>query len=128
MADEGQASGEELHEPAEQAYESPLGFSSPQEELDAVKTRMAEIKEIVTSELIRDWPSPWKNESMVNAKVTGRLSSNRHFQVLLARCRELEAELGIRDPSRESETAQDPMGSYASKIAADRNAQEPPGG
>lgn len=122
MADQEHASGEDLY-PEEQEHSSPLGFGTPQEELDAINARMAEIKETVTSELIRDWPSPWKNDAMVNAKVTGRLGSNKHFQVLLARRRELDAELGIQEPTRESETAQDPMGSYASKIAAARSAQ-----
>ena len=48
----------------------------------------------VTADLLATWPSPWKNESMVNAKVGGRLGSHKHFQLLLQRRRELDEQLG----------------------------------
>lgn len=101
-----------------------LGFSSPEEELEAINARMAQIKEEVTADLLATWPSPWKNESMVGAKVTGRLGSHKFFQVLLARRRELDEMLG-KDSSMArpmEDAAEDPMGSYAIKIAKDRSA------
>ena len=106
----------------EQSVSQQLGFSGPQEELDAINARMAQIKEDVTAELLASWPSPWKNESMVNAKVGGRLGSHKAFQVLLARRRELELELRIDSGPRAIEDAEDPMGSYAIKIARDKEA------
>lgn len=88
-----------------------------QEELAQVASRMEELKVAVTEELIRDWPSPWRNEGMTNAKVTGRLSSNKEYRVLLTRQRELEAVLGIVAGPRKIEEAEDPMGAYAIKQA-----------
>lgn len=92
--------------------------------MEAILAKMVEITEAVTEELLRDWPSPWKNESMVNAKVSGRLSSHKAFQTLLARRRELEAQLGIIHNARQVEEAEDPMGSYATKIRRSKEAQE----
>ena len=88
-----------------------------QEELAQVASRMSEIKEAVKEELIRDWPSPWRNEGMTNAKVTGRLGSHKEYRVLLTRQRELEEALGIVAGPRIIEEAEDPMGSYAIKLA-----------
>lgn len=104
----------------EQSISEQLGFSGPEEELQAIKVKMSEIKQAVTDELIRDWPSPWKSENMVGAKVTGRLSSHAPYQTLLARQRELEAQLGTVPGPRQVEEAQDPMGSYAAKIRKSR--------
>ena len=94
-----------------------LGFSGPEEELAAISARMNQIREEVTADLLATWPSPWKNEAMVGAKVTGRLGSHKFFQILLARKRELEEELGTETGPTEFEDAEDPMGSYAMKIA-----------
>jgi hypothetical protein len=82
-----------------------------------IQDRMAEIKALVTEELIRDWPSPWRNEAMTAAKVSGRLSSHKEYQSLLSRLRELQKELGVTAKPRETEEAEDPMGSYAMKLA-----------
>ena len=114
------ASGEE----AEESVSEQLGFSGPEEELAAINARMAQIKEEVTADLLATWPSPWKNESMVNAKVSGRLGSHKFFQVLLARRRELDEMLGTESGPKPPDEAEDPMGSYAIKIAKDRNAAE----
>lgn len=111
-------------EAADQSISEQLGFSGPEEELDAIRAKMAEIKQVVTDELLAEWPSPWRSENMVNAKVTGRLSSHKAYQTLLARTRELEAELGIVGHARQAEEAQDPMGSYAAKIRRERQAKE----
>jgi hypothetical protein len=94
-----------------------LGFSGPEEELEAITTRMNQIREEVTADLLATWPSPWKNEAMVGAKVTGRLGSHKAFQILLSRKRELEEELGTDTGPTHMEDAEDPMGSYAMKIA-----------
>lgn len=94
-----------------------LGFSGPEEELEAISTRMNQIREEVTADLLATWPSPWKNEAMVGAKVTGRLGSHKAFQILLSRKRELEEELGTDTGPTHMEDAEDPMGSYAMKIA-----------
>jgi hypothetical protein len=64
-----------------------------QEEMASLQERMDEIREWVTEELLDTWPSPWKNDSMVKAKVTGRLGSNKEFQAMLAALREAEAKL-----------------------------------
>ncbi len=104
-----------------------LGFTGPEEELEAINARMLQIKEEVTADLLATWPSPWKNESMVSAKVTGRLGSHKSFQVLLARRRELDEQLGTDSGPRANDDAQDPMGSYAIKIARDREAAKKPG-
>lgn len=106
----------------EQSMSEQLGFSGPEEELEAIDAKMAEIKQAVTDELVRDWPSPWKSENMVGAKVTGRLSSHKPYQTLLARRRELEEQLGVVVGARQAEEAQDPMGSYAAKIRKSREA------
>lgn len=90
-------------------------------ELEALQARMAEIKTQVTEELIRDWPSPWRNESMTNAKVGGRLGGNKEFQGLLRRRRELQETLGVADAPRQLEDAVDPMGSYANRLARDED-------
>lgn len=111
-------------EAPEKSVSEQLGFSGPEEELEAMRAKMSEIKQVVTDELIREWPSPWKSENMVNAKVTGRLSSHKAYQTLLARTRELEAQLGIVGGARVAEEAQDPMGSYAAKIRQQRIEQE----
>ncbi|MEX2587460.1 MAG: hypothetical protein WD602_05630 [Actinomycetota bacterium] len=108
----------------EQSMSEQLGFSGPEEEREAINAKMAEIKEAVTEELIRDWPSPWKSENMVGAKVTGRLSSHKAYQTLMARRRELDAQLGIVGAARQAEEAQDPMGSYAAKIRKSREEPE----
>ncbi len=91
--------------------------ASLEQELQEAEARMAEIKANVTEELIRDWPSPWRNEAMTGAKVTGRLSSHKEYQSLLQRTRELQRELGVTAKPRETEEAEDPMGSYAMKLA-----------
>jgi hypothetical protein len=94
-----------------------LGFSSPEEELAAINARMDQLKEEVTADLLASWPSPWKNEAMVGAKVSGRLGSNKAFQVLLARRRELDEELGTDSSSKPVDPGEDPMQSYANKLA-----------
>ncbi|MEX0790460.1 MAG: hypothetical protein WD178_06750 [Actinomycetota bacterium] len=94
-----------------------LGFSGPAEELAAINARMDQIKEEVTADLLATWPSPWKNESMVSAKVGGRLGSHKAFQLLLQRRRELDEELGTDSTSKPIESAEDPMQSYANKMA-----------
>lgn len=104
-----------------------LGFGSPQEELAAIIARMDQLKEEVTADLLATWPSPWKNESMVSAKVSGRLGSHKAFQVLLARRRELEEQLGTENAPRAVEDAEDPMGSYAINIARQREAAKKAG-
>ncbi len=110
-------------EETEQSVSEQLGFSGPEEELEAIVARMDQLREQATADLLASWPSPWKNESMVNAKVTGRLGSNKAFQILLQRRRELEEQLGTFTPApRDMEDAEDPMGSYASKIAKQREA------
>lgn len=107
----------------EQSVSEKLGFSGPEEELKAIIARMDEIREQQTADLLSSWPSPWKNEAMVGAKVTGRLGSHKAFQVLLQRKRELEEDLGVSEvPEREMEDAEDPMGSYAINIAKQREA------
>lgn len=106
----------------DQSMSEQLGFSGPEEELEAIDAKMAEIKKDVTEELVRDWPSPWKGEAMVGAKVTGRLSAHKAYQTLLARRRELEAQLGVSTGGRQTEEAQDPMGSYAAKIRKSKEA------
>ena len=105
--------------------ESHTDRAALEEELAQVASRMGEIKEAATEELIRDWPSPWRNEGMTNAKVTGRLSSNKEYRVLLTRQREIEEALGIVAGPRKIEEAEDPMGSYAIKLAkASKEQQE----
>lgn len=88
-----------------------------EDELTETEKRMAQIKAETTEELIRDWPSPWRNDAMTSAKVSGRLSSNKEYQVLLHRQRQLREILGVAPKQRENDEAQDPMGSYAMKIA-----------
>jgi hypothetical protein len=105
-----ESEGTELMSPSETVEKSEtvseeLGFGSPEEELEAINARMNQIKEEVTADLLATWPSPWKNESMVNAKVGGRLGSHKHFQLLLQRRRELD------------EVGEDPMQAYANKLA-----------
>ena len=117
----------EEEEQAEGSVSEQLGFSGPEEELAAINARMGQIKEEVTADLLATWPSPWKNESMVNAKVSGRLGSHKFFQVLLARRRELDELLGTDAGPKDVDDAQDPMGSYAIKIARDREAAEKSG-
>ena len=84
------------------------------EELAKIEARMAEIKETTLEELIRDWPSPWRNEAMTNAKVTGRLGGNRSTRPCWPRPVALRGlrKLGSRNPD-EYEQSEDPMGSYA---------------
>lgn len=114
----------EAEEEAAQTVSEELGFAGPEEELAAISARMDQIKEEVTADLLATWPSPWKNDSMVNAKVSGRLGSNKAFQVLLARRRELDEELGADSYSRETDEAQDPMGAYSIQAAKDRSAEK----
>ena len=97
--------------------EEQLDRAALEQELADIEARMAEIKAQTTEELIRDWPSPWRNEAMTGAKVTGRLSSNKEYQTMLARLRKLQGKLGVVAKPRETEEAQDPMGSYAMKLA-----------
>lgn len=111
-------------EEAAQTVSEELGFAGPGEELAAITARMDQIKEEVTADLLATWPSPWKNDSMVNAKVSGRLGSNKAFQVLLARRRELDEELGADSYDRGTDDAQDPMGAYSIQVAKDRGAAE----
>lgn len=101
-----------------------LGFSGPEEELEAIIAKMHEIREAVQADLLANWPSPWKGEDMVQAKVTGRLGSHKAFQVLLVRRRELEATLGVTSAPRQMDDAEDPMGSYAIKLAKEKKATE----
>lgn len=86
------------------------------DDLAATEERMAQIKAQVTEELIRDWPSPWKNDAMVNAKVSGRLGGNKEFQALLAKRRVLQGQLGVAPAARQMEDAVDPMGGYANQL------------
>lgn len=114
--------GTELMSPSETVEKSEsvseeLGFASPEEELEAINARMAQIKEEVTADLLATWPSPWKNDSMVNAKVSGRLGSHKHFQLLLQRRRELDEQLGTDSAPATVEVGEDPMQSYANKLA-----------
>jgi len=104
--------------------ESNTDRAALQEELAQLQARMEELKIAVTEELIRDWPSPWRNEGMTNAKVTGRLSSNKEYRELLTRQREIEATLGIVAGPRKIEEAEDPMGSYAIKLAKSSKDQQ----
>lgn len=94
-----------------------LGFSGPEEELEAINARMNQIKEEVTADLLAAWPSPWKNEAMVSAKVGGRLGSHKAFQLLLQRRRELDEELGTDSTFAPIDTGEDPMQAYANKLA-----------
>lgn len=107
---------ESAEEPASSVSQE-LGFAGPAEELAAVNARMAEIKEEVTADLLATWPSPWKNESMVAAKVGGRLGSHKAFQLLLQRRRELDEELGTDSTPQQIDNGEDPMQSYANKLA-----------
>lgn len=109
---------------AAQTVSEELGFAGPEEELAAITARMDQIKEEVTADLLATWPSPWKNDSMVNAKVSGRLGSNKAFQVLLARRRELDEELGADSYDRGIDDAEDPMGAYSIQVAKERGAAE----
>lgn len=117
-----ESEGTELMSPSETVEKSEtvseeLGFGSPEEELEAINARMDQIKEEVTADLLASWPSPWKNESMVNAKVGGRLGSHKHFQLLLQRRRELDEQLGTDSASAPVEVGEDPMQAYANKLA-----------
>jgi hypothetical protein len=117
-----ESEGTELMSPSETVEKSEtvseeLGFGSPEEELEAINARMDQIKEEVTADLLATWPSPWKNESMVNAKVGGRLGSHKHFQLLLQRRRELDEQLGTDSTSAPVEVGEDPMQAYANKLA-----------
>lgn len=114
--------GTELMSPSETVEKSEsvseeLGFAGPEEELAAINTRMAQIKEEVTADLLATWPSPWKNDAMVSAKVGGRLGSHKHFQLLLQRRRELDEQLGTDSSSPPVEVGEDPMQAYANKLA-----------
>jgi len=114
--------GTELMSPSETVEKSEsvseeLGFAGPEEELEAINSRMAQIKEEVTADLLATWPSPWKNDSMVNAKVSGRLGSHKHFQLLLQRRRELDDQLGTDSAPAQVEAGEDPMQAYANKLA-----------
>ena len=95
-----------------------------EEELAQIEDRMGQIKAETTEELIRDWPSPWRNEAMTQAKVSGRLSAHKEYQTLLVRQRKLNSVLGVTPKPRGSDEAQDPMGSYAMKLAKASNAKE----
>jgi hypothetical protein len=117
-----ESEGTELMSPSETVEKSEtvseeLGFASPEEELEAINARMDQIKEEVTADLLASWPSPWKNESMVNAKVGGRLGSHKHFQLLLQRRRELDEQLGTDSTTAPVEVGEDPMQAYANKLA-----------
>jgi hypothetical protein len=117
-----ESEGTELMSPSETVEKSEtvseeLGFGSPEEELEAINARMNQIKEEVTADLLATWPSPWKNESMVNAKVGGRLGSHKHFQLLLQRRRELDEQLGTDSAPAPVEVGEDPMQAYANKLA-----------
>lgn len=117
-----ESEGTELMSPSETVEKSEsvseeLGFASPEEELEAINARMNQIKEEVTADLLATWPSPWKNESMVNAKVGGRLGSHKHFQLLLQRRRELDEQLGTDSAPAPVEVGEDPMQAYANKLA-----------
>lgn len=117
-----ESEGTELMSPSETVEKSEsvseeLGFGSPEEELEAINARMDQIKEEVTADLLATWPSPWKNESMVNAKVGGRLGSHKHFQLLLQRRRELDEQLGTDSTTAPVEVGEDPMQAYANKLA-----------
>jgi hypothetical protein len=117
-----ESEGTELMTPSETVEKSEtvseeLGFASPEEELDAINARMNQIKEEVTADLLATWPSPWKNESMVSAKVGGRLGSHKHFQLLLQRRRELDEQLGTDSAPAPVEVGEDPMQAYANKLA-----------
>lgn len=117
-----ESEGTELMSPSETVEKSEsvseeLGFANPEEELEAINARMNQIKEEVTADLLATWPSPWKNESMVNAKVGGRLGSHKHFQLLLQRRRELDEQLGTDSTTTPVEVGEDPMQAYANKLA-----------
>jgi hypothetical protein len=117
-----ESEGTELMSPSETVEKSEtvseeLGFGSPEEELEAINARMNQIKEEVTADLLATWPSPWKNESMVNAKVGGRQGSHKHFQLLLQRRRELDEQLGTDSAPAPVEVGEDPMQAYANKLA-----------
>lgn len=117
-----ESEGTELMSPSETVEKSEtvseeLGFGSPEEELEAINARMDQIKEEVTADLLASWPSPWKNESMVSAKVGGRLGSHKHFQLLLQRRRELDEQLGTDSTTAPVEVGEDPMQAYANKLA-----------
>lgn len=108
---------ESEEELAPETVSAELGFSGPEEELAAINNRMAEIKAEVTADLLASWPSPWKNDSMVNAKVGGRLGSHKAFQLLLQRRRELDELLGTDSAPPPMEDGEDPMQAYANKMA-----------
>lgn len=62
-----------------------------QEEIADLRRRMDEIKAEVAEDLEKNWPSPWRGEQAMNAKVSSRLSGNTDYQSLLADLRKAEA-------------------------------------
>jgi hypothetical protein len=115
----------ETEESQSEAQEGQSSGAGLEQEMSQIQDRMAEIKDLTEEELIRDWPSPWRNEAMTEAKVSGRLSSHKEYQSLLQRLREIKKQLGVVAKPREMEEAEDPMGSYALKLAhAERDKEQ----
>jgi hypothetical protein len=59
-------------------------------EKDELRQRMDTIQQAVTSEVDRTWPSPFRGEEAMDAKVRARLTGHAEYQALRARRRELD--------------------------------------
>jgi hypothetical protein len=59
-------------------------------EKDDVRLRMETIRQAMVSEVDSTWPSPFRGEEAMDAKVRARLTGHREYQALRARQRELD--------------------------------------
>ena len=82
--------------------------SDAEAELEKLKSEMEAMKARVRDKLLAEWPSPWKNEQIVNTKVMGRLAEDKDYKELNGKIRELalsidemDAQLAILRPDAE---------------------------
>lgn len=61
------------------------------EEVAELQRQMDEMRNAMREKLLAEWPSPWKNDQIVNTKVTGRLAENKEYKSLNLKIRAAEA-------------------------------------
>jgi hypothetical protein len=61
------------------------------EEIAELQRQMDQMRGEMREKLLAEWPSPWKNDQIVNTKVTGRLAENKEYKALILKIREAEA-------------------------------------
>ncbi|MDQ4142938.1 MAG: hypothetical protein M3198_04195 [Actinomycetota bacterium] len=65
-------------------------LEAAEQELAKLNSEIEAMKARVRDKLVAEWPSPWKNDQIVNTKVMGRLAGDKDYRALNERVREVD--------------------------------------